>query len=164
MLHQKVNSFPQIQPGGFKIKTPAGNSNAVYFRYSDLAAMQAERQERLRQVCQSKTLQTKRRHLRPEETRYHEGWYSKEFHYNVMEVYQPQRFFFCPVLKVGSTFFRRLFYALSFGKSIESPYDVPIVTALSENFRFPDTVLSASASCGSLSHTVLPVFADCLVS
>ena len=64
---------------------------------------------------------------------YHEGWYDERFLHSVMEVYEAQNFFFCPVLKVGSTFFRRLFYALSYGKSIGSPYDIPIKTALRES-------------------------------
>ena len=134
--------FSQIKPGGFSVETSANDSNAVYFRYSDLAAMQAERHERLRHVCQEKQLQAARHERQPRETPYHEGWYSKKFHYSVMEVYQAQNFFFCPVLKVGSTFFRRLFYALRDGKSIRSPYDISILTALSEGFGFSFFVVS----------------------
>ncbi|XP_070205677.1 uncharacterized protein [Littorina saxatilis] len=120
----------RIKIMGFGIETPQGKTTTEKYQYRDLAAMQAERQDRIRHVCDVKQRQAKTRERKLGESLYHEGWYGNKFHYHVMEVYKPQNFFFCPVLKVGSTFFRRLFYALSHGMKISSPYVIPIRTAL----------------------------------
>ncbi|KAL8561072.1 hypothetical protein ACOMHN_031016 [Nucella lapillus] len=133
----------KIKVGNFRILAPVKPSDGHFrFRYRDLAASQAQRQERIRHVCKAKQLQEQRGKPLPEETPYHEGWYGRKFLYAVMEVYEPQRFFFCPVLKVGSTFFRRLFYALGNEQPIHSPYDITIETALSgKRNRHPNDLL-----------------------
>ncbi|KAK7465913.1 hypothetical protein BaRGS_00037523, partial [Batillaria attramentaria] len=138
MAHQLRSTITRLQefrekvkPGNFKIHEShrSTDKNATYFRFLDQAVSQAERALRIRNVCQRQERQLSEGE-QPGTTPYHTGWYDKDELYNSLEVYYQQRVLFCPVLKVGSTFWRRLWNALEHGKQVASPYDIPIAKAL----------------------------------
>ena len=58
------------------------------------------------------------------------GLSTEKWAYGRIEVSQRHNYMYCPLLKVGSTFFRRLFYAMNLGKKVRSPYDIAIQRAL----------------------------------
>ena len=47
-----------------------------------------------------------------------------------MEASRRHGYYYCPLLKVGSTFFRRLFFAMEHNMEIKSPFDIGISRAL----------------------------------
>ncbi|XP_025092196.1 carbohydrate sulfotransferase 9-like isoform X4 [Pomacea canaliculata] len=120
----------KIRRGKFAIKSTQSETNSsVFFHLSDLAAVQLNRSRRLLEVCE-KVRNQSRAPSNSEGKPYHQGWGTKNKLWRLVEVYIPQHFLFCPALKVGSTFWRRLLYALQTGRSIASPYDITIKKAL----------------------------------
>ena len=59
---------------------------------------------------------------------------------NVYSAALSKRLIYCPVAKIGSTFWRRLFYMLHKNTSYQNPYDVPILTAISASRLFSKRV------------------------
>ncbi|KAH9508073.1 Carbohydrate sulfotransferase 9 [Bulinus truncatus] len=58
------------------------------------------------------------------------GLSSEAWAYGRIEISQSSRYLYCPLLKVGSTFFRRVFYTMRERKQLLNPYIVPINQAL----------------------------------
>ncbi|XP_059141265.1 carbohydrate sulfotransferase 11-like [Physella acuta] len=58
------------------------------------------------------------------------GLSSEDWAYGRIEVDHTQHYLYCPLLKVGSTFFRRVFYTMRQGRRLVNPYLVPINKAL----------------------------------
>lgn len=97
---------------------------------SDWASIQYDRQQRVSEICQGR--QHHYTHSNdPEFGEIDDELDTIKKFWNRLEVYKEQNFVFCPALKVASTFWKRVLYALQNGMSIFTPFEIPIKVALS---------------------------------
>ncbi|KAK6184905.1 hypothetical protein SNE40_007260 [Patella caerulea] len=102
----------------FTIKESPGP--LTYLNMTPIAQEQERRAELLKNSCQGN------------EDRY-QGLSSTKWAFERIEMDTNSHLVYCPLLKVGSTFWRRIFYALRTKTTIHTPYDISIKTALAPN-------------------------------
>ncbi|XP_041356094.1 carbohydrate sulfotransferase 8-like isoform X2 [Gigantopelta aegis] len=116
-VHHQGHLFRKTQiESGFKIHQDQNNSSS-YYNLNPLHLKNKERVLRFRERCLGK------------ETEFI-GLSSETWAYGRIEIDQRHGLLYCPLLKAGSTFWRRVFFAVRSGRTINTPYDISIGEAL----------------------------------
>ncbi|CAG5127921.1 unnamed protein product [Candidula unifasciata] len=79
--------------------------------------------------------------------------------YNRIEINREGNYLYCPLLKAGSTFFRRMFYSLKEYRYARNPYTIPIEKALGANRHVLEDIMPFKPFSRLLSGYVDKLFA-----